>query len=265
VEIKNLNSFRALKKALEYEVMRHIQALEEGEPLIQETRTWDENKGITLSMRTKEEAHDYRYFPDPDLVPVIISREWVEEIRRNLPELPQARKERFMREYGLPAYDASIITSSKALAEYFDACVALYPEAKTVSNWLMGDLIRSLNAEDQDIRDCRIRPEMLVEMLRLIDNKTISGKIAKTVFEEMFQSGKKPADIVKEKGLVQITDQGEIEAMVDQVIEANPKSVEDFKSGKEKAIGFLVGQVMKLSKGKANPNMVNELLRKKLK
>ncbi|MEL7567734.1 MAG: Asp-tRNA(Asn)/Glu-tRNA(Gln) amidotransferase subunit GatB [Dehalobacterium sp.] len=264
-EIKNLNSFRALQRALEYEIERQIEVVEEGGEVIQETRTWDENKGITLSLRSKEEAHDYRYFPEPDLVPLVISREWVEEIRQTLPELPHARKERLIREYGLPLYDAEIITGSKALAEYFDACISLYPEAKTVSNWLMGDLIRLLNAEDQDISECAITPQMLVDMLKLIDQGTISGKIAKTVFEEMFKTGKNPEDIVKEKGLVQISDQSEIDAMVDQVLAGNPKSVEDYKAGKEKAIGFLVGQVMKLSKGKANPGMVNELLREKMK
>lgn len=264
-EIKNLNSFRALQRALEYEIERQIQLVEEGGEVVQETRTWDENKGITLSLRSKEEAHDYRYFPEPDLVPLVIDREWVEEIRKTLPELPHARKERVMAEYGLSLYDASIITGSKALADYFDACVILYPEAKTVSNWLMGDLIRLLNAEDQDIRECAITPEMLADMLKLIDNGTISGKIAKTVFEEMFKTGKRPEEVVKEKGLVQISDQSEIDAMVDQVLADNPKSVEDYKAGKEKAIGFLVGQVMKLSKGKANPGMVNELLREKMK
>ncbi len=265
VEIKNLNSFRAMERALEYEIQRQIEAVEDGEPLYQETRTWDETKGITLAMRSKEEASDYRYFPDPDLVPVIVSREWVEEVRRGLPELPQARKERLINEYDLPQYDASVITASKGLADYFDECVKLYPEAKTVSNWLMGDLIRLLNAEEQDIKDCAVTAEMLVEMLNLIDKGTISGKIAKTVFEEMFKTGKRPEKIVEEKGLVQISDESAIDAMVDQVLAANPKSVEDFKAGKEKVIGFLVGQVMKMSKGKANPGMVNDLLKEKLK
>jgi len=264
-EIKNLNSFRALERALEFEIQRQIEVIKAGGTVIQETRTWDEGEGKTLSLRSKEEAHDYRYFPEPDLVPLVISRGWVEEIRRTLPELPQARKERLVQKYGLPVYDASIITTSKALADYFDACVSLYPEAKTVSNWLMGDLIRLLNAEDQDIRECALRPQMLVEMLRLIDDGTISGKIAKTVFEEMFKTGRKPAEIVKEKGLVQISDQGEINAMVEKVLADNPKSVEDYQAGKEKAMGFLVGQVMKLSKGKANPGMVNDLLKEKMK
>lgn len=265
VEIKNLNSFRAMERALEYEIQRQIEAVEDGEPLYQETRTWDETKGVTLAMRSKEEASDYRYFPDPDLVPVIVSREWVEEVQRSLPELPQARKERLISEYGLPEYDASIITASKGLADYFDACVKLYPEAKTVSNWLMGDLIRLLNAEEQDIKECAVTPEMLINMLKLIDQGTISGRIAKTVFEEMFKTGKNPEVVIEEKGLVQISDQSAIDAMVDQVLADNPKSVEDYQAGKERAMGFLVGQVMKMSKGKANPGMVNELLKEKLK
>ena len=265
VEIKNLNSFRALQRALDYEMLRQIEVVEEGGTLIQETRTWDDTKGITLPLRSKEEAHDYRYFPEPDLPPLVISRDWVERINKTLPELPQARKERLIKEYGLPEYDAGIITGSKALADYFAACVSAYPEAKTVSNWLMGELARLLNAGEKEITDSPITPEMLVEMLQLLDKGTISGKIAKTVFEEMFETGKRAEEIVKEKGLVQISDQTALEKMVDEVIEANPKSVEDYRSGKGKAIGFLVGQVMKLSKGKANPGLVNNLLREKLK
>ncbi|ATW23455.1 Asp-tRNA(Asn)/Glu-tRNA(Gln) amidotransferase subunit GatB [Candidatus Formimonas warabiya] len=264
-EIKNLNSFRALQRALEYEIQRQIDVVEEGGEVVQETRTWDDGKGITLSLRSKEEAHDYRYFPEPDLVPLVISREWVENIRKTLPELPQARKERLIAQYGLPAYDASIITGSKALADFFDACVQDYPEAKVVSNWLMVELIRLLNAEDKDIAESPITPDMLVGMLKLMDKGTISGKIAKTVFEEMFKTGKKPEEIVKEKGLVQISDASAIEAMVEEVLAANQKSVEDFKAGKTQALGFLVGQVMKVSKGKANPGMVNALLTEKMK
>lgn len=263
-ETKNLNSFRAVQRSIEYEVERQIDLVESGGKVVQETRTWDDAKGITLSLRSKEEAHDYRYFPEPDLVPLVISREWVEEIRGTLPELPQARKERLINEYGLPAYDAMVITSSKAMAEYFDACVKVYPEAKKVSNWVMVELMRLLNAAEKEISDSPITPEMLGEMLNLLDKGTISGKIAKTVFEEMFNTGKNPEEIVKEKGLVQISDESAIEGMVDEVIAANPQSVEDFKAGKEKAIGFLVGQVMKASKGKANPGIVNKLLKERL-
>jgi len=264
-EIKNLNSFRALQRALEYEINRQLEVVEEGGQVVQETRTWDDNQGITLSLRSKEEAHDYRYFPEPDLVPLVISREWVEEIRRTLPELPEARKIRLMEKHGLSEYDAVSITADKAVADYFDACLAGYSDAKAVSNWLMGDLARLLNSREREIADCPITPAMLTGMLRLIDSGTISGKIAKTVFEEMFDTGREAEEIVKAKGLVQISDTSAIEQMVADVIAANPQSVEDFLAGKEKAIGFLVGQVMKLSKGKANPGMVNELLLARLK
>ncbi|KKM09566.1 glutamyl-tRNA amidotransferase [Clostridiales bacterium PH28_bin88] len=263
-EIKNMNSFRALQRALEYEIERQIEELESGGRIVQETRSWDENRGITVSLRSKEQAHDYRYFPDPDLVPLVISREWVEQVRRGLPELPDDRKERLIRDFGLPVYDAGVITSSKALADFFDRAVDLYHDAKTVSNWVMGDLLRLLNANGQEIEESAITPEGLAALLKLMDDGTISGKIAKTVFEEMFTTGKPPADIVKEKGLVQISDEGEIAAMVDRVLAANPGVVEDYRSGKEKAFGFLVGQVMKETKGKANPTLVNKLLKERL-
>ncbi|MFZ5650437.1 MAG: Asp-tRNA(Asn)/Glu-tRNA(Gln) amidotransferase subunit GatB [Bacillota bacterium] len=264
-EIKNMNSFRALQRALHYEIERQIGVLEEGGRIVQETRTWDEARGITLSMRSKEQAHDYRYFPDPDLVPMVIDRSWVEEIRSSLPELPDRRRSRYVEQYGLPGYDASVLTSSKEMADYFESCLSDYPNAKSVSNWVMGDLSRLLNAENMEITQCRIKPEQLAEMLKLIDKGTISGKIAKTVFEEMFSTGKDPKYIVKEKGLVQITDEGAITAAVDEVLAANPKVVEDFRAGKEKALGFLVGQVMKITRGKANPEMVNSMLREKMK
>ncbi|MCL6559170.1 MAG: Asp-tRNA(Asn)/Glu-tRNA(Gln) amidotransferase subunit GatB, partial [Firmicutes bacterium] len=263
-EIKNMNSFKALQKALTYEVERQIEVLEDGGRIVQETRTWDEGKGVTLPMRSKEEAHDYRYFPDPDLVPLVIDREWVEEIRGALPELPDARRERYVDEYGLPRYDAGVLTNTKELADYFESCVAAYPNPKTVSNWVMGDLSRLLNAKNMEITKCPIMPEQLASMLQLIDKGTISGKIAKTVFEEMFETGKDAETIVKEKGLVQISDEGAIAGIVDEVIAKNPKSVEDFRAGKEKALGFLVGQVMKATRGKANPELVNRLLREKL-
>ncbi|MFZ5595422.1 MAG: Asp-tRNA(Asn)/Glu-tRNA(Gln) amidotransferase subunit GatB [Bacillota bacterium] len=263
-EIKNMNSFRALQRALSYEIDRQVEVLEEGGRIVQETRTWDESKGITLAMRSKEQAHDYRYFPDPDLVPVVIDEGWVEEIKRSLPELPDQRKRRYISEYGLPEYDAGVITSTKELADYFEACLEQYPAAKTVSNWVMGDLSRLLNAENTDIAHCPVKPGQLADMLKLLDKGTISGKIAKTVFEEMFASGKDPEEIVREKGLMQISDEGAIAAAVDDVIASNPKVVEDFRSGKEKALGFLVGQVMKVTRGKANPEMVNRLLKEKL-
>ncbi len=263
-EIKNMNSFKALQRALAYEVERQIAVLEEGGRIIQETRTWDESKGVTLPMRSKEEAHDYRYFPEPDLVPLIIDRRWVEEIRATLPELPDERRNRYIKRYDLPAYDATVLTTTKEMADYFEECVALYPNAKAVSNWMMGDLSRLLNAHNMDITQCKVSPRQLTDMLKLMDRGTISGKIAKTVFEEMFATGKDPEQIVQEKGLVQITDEGTIAAVVDEVLASNAKVVEDYLKGKDRAFGFLVGQVMKATRGKANPELVNRLLREKI-
>ncbi|MDD3654282.1 MAG: Asp-tRNA(Asn)/Glu-tRNA(Gln) amidotransferase subunit GatB [Desulfotomaculaceae bacterium] len=263
-EIKNMNSFKALQKALTYEAERQIKVLKEGGRIIQETRTWDDEQGITLPMRSKEYAHDYRYLPDPDLVSMVIDREWVEEIKRSLPELPDDRKERYVREYGLPVYDAMVLTNTRELADYFEDCVAVYPNAKTVSNWVMGDLSRLLNASVVGIINCPIKPEQLGALLQLIEKGTISGKIAKTVFEEMFATGKAAETIVKEKGLVQISDEGAITAIVEEVIAKNQKSVDDYRAGKERALSFLVGQVMKASKGKANPELVNRLFKERL-
>jgi len=263
-ELKNMNSFKALHKAITYEIERQIDVLDEGGQVVQETRTWDEDKGVTLPLRSKEEAHDYRYFPDPDLVPLVISEAWVDEIRASLPELPDERKARFVNEYGLPEYDALVLTSTRELADYFEQCVELFNNPKTVSNWVMGDLARMMNATGREIGAVRIKPAQLAEMLKLLDKGTISGKIAKTVFEEMFNTGKDPGVIVEEKGLVQISDEGKIEKIVSDVIAANPKSVEDYRGGKKQAIGFLVGQVMKATKGKANPGLVNKLLKEKL-
>jgi len=263
-EIKNMNSFKALQRALEYEVERQAEVLGEGGRVFQETRSWDDSKGVTVSLRSKEEAHDYRYFPDPDLVPLVIDQEWVTGLKQNLPELPDTRRERFIGDYGLSPYDAGVITGSRELADYFDQCAASYPDAKTVANWVTGELLRFLNANGMDIKETRVSPSHLVEMLKMIDKGTISGKIAKTIFEEMFATGKRAAEIVKDKGLVQISDEGAIAAIVDQVISANPQSVEDFRAGKEKALGFLVGQIMKETKGKANPALVNKLLKEKL-
>ncbi len=263
-EIKNMNSFKALHKAVSYEIERQIEVLEDGERVVQETRTWDEARGETFSMRSKEEAHDYRYFPDPDLAPLVIDREWVNEIKASLPELPDERRDRFVKVYGLPEYDAMVLTGTRELADYYEQCVELYNNPKLVSNWVMGDLARMMNVSGQEIQDLRISPHQLAKMLELLDKGTISGKIAKTVFEEMFKTGKDPGKVVEEKGLVQISDAGLIDKVVEEVIAANPKSVEDYRAGKEKAIGFLVGQVMKSTKGKANPGLVNELLKEKL-
>ena len=263
-EMKNINSFKAIEGALEYEIERQQEILEDGGHIVQETRTWDDAKGITLSMRTKEAAHDYRYLPEPDLVPIITTDEEIEEYRKNLPELPDARKERLMNDCGLSSYDAGIITASRQTAEYFDAVLVAGTNAKLAANWIMGDLSKNLNAEGKLITESPVSAENLAKMIELISKGTISSKIAKTVFEEMWATGAEPEKIVKEKGLVQITDTKAIEAIVDAVIAANPKPVEDFKGGNEKSIGFLVGQVMKQSKGKANPGVVNQLLKEKL-
>ncbi|MBE3578566.1 MAG: Asp-tRNA(Asn)/Glu-tRNA(Gln) amidotransferase subunit GatB [Caldanaerobacter subterraneus] len=264
IELKNLNSFKAVQKALEYEIKRQIKVLEEGGTIVQETRRWNEAKGITEPMRTKEEAHDYRYFPEPDLVPIIVTEEWKEEIRKTLPEMPDAKRERFITQYGLPEYDAKVITSSKKMADFFEKCASNYHSPKIVSNWLMGEFARLLNDTGKEIDEVPITPDMLIELLKLVDDNVISGSIAKTVFEEMFFTGKNPQIIVEEKGLRQIADEGELRRIVRKVIEENPKSVEDYKKGKEKALGFLVGQVMKETKGKANPQLTNQLLREEL-
>jgi aspartyl-tRNA(Asn)/glutamyl-tRNA(Gln) amidotransferase subunit B len=264
-ELKNMNSFRHVEKALEYEIKRQIGVLKDGEEVFQETRLWEANQGVTLSMRGKEEAHDYRYFPDPDLVPLRIDGRWIEEIRQSLPELPEEKKERFVKDYKIPEYDAEILTSTKAMANYFEDCVCLFPEPKTVSNWMMGDLLRELKHDEREIEECPVTPKHLAEMLRMLKGGTISGKIAKDVFEEMYRTGTPPDVIVKEKGWVQILDTGEIEGVIQKVLQSNPKLVEDYRNGKEKVFGFLVGEVMKGTKGKANPKLVNELLKEKLK
>jgi len=266
-ELKNMNSFRALQRALEYEVERQIEVLEEGGEIVQETRTWDEAKGITLSMRGKEEAHDYRYFPDPDLVPMVISRDWVEQVRQTLPELPDARKERYVRDYGLPEYDAGVITGSKELSDYFDEGLKHTKNAKALSNWVMGELLKFINATGKSVADpdFPVPAANLAELVELVDRGDISGKIAKEVFKDMQETGQKPGVVVEAKGLRQITDEGAIGAIVDEVIANNPQSVEDFRNGKDRALGFLVGQVMKATRGQANPELVNRLLREKMK
>ncbi len=261
-ELKNMNSFRHVEKALEYEIKRQIKILEDGEEVVQETRLWDASQNITISMRGKEEAHDYRYFPDPDLVPLRVEREWIEEIRRSLPELPDQKKERFIQEYRIPEYDAEILTTTKALANYFEACVRLFPDPKTVSNWMMGDLLRELKKDDRDVDQCPVTPQHLAGMLSMVKDGTISGKIAKDVFEEMYRTGEMPDRIVQERGWIQIHDTGAIEGAIEAVLQANPKLVQDYQQGKEKVFGFLVGEVMKQTKGKANPKLVNELLKK---
>jgi len=264
-EIKNVNSFKFVKQAIEYEIQRQIDLIEDGGTVVQETRLFDPTSGRTRSMRGKEEAHDYRYFPDPDLVPLVIGPAWVERIAGELPELPAAKQKRFMSDLGLPEYDAEVLTATRALTEYFEACVASHGNAKSVSNWVMGEVTRALNDNGIDIAACPVAPARLAALLKLIDSGTISGKIAKTVFDEMWKGGRAPQDIVEEQGLVQVSDSGAIETIIDQVIAANAGQVEEYRSGKDKVFGFFVGQVMKASKGKANPAVVNELLLKKLK
>lgn len=263
-EIKNLNSIRYAMRAVEYEVERHTKALEDGKTLAMETRLFDVNHNTTRTMRSKEEAHDYRYFPEPDLVPIEPSREWVEELLHSLPELPHARRKRFIDEYGLPDQDAISLTTDKKLANYFEACVKAYNQPKTASNWILNELIALMGNAKQSIDECKVMPELFAGMMKLIDNGTISGKIAKTVYEEMFNTGKDAESIVKEKGLVQIADESEIVKLVEQVMADNPKSVQDYKDGNTRTLGFLVGQVMKASKGKANPQLVNKILTEKL-
>jgi len=263
-ELKNINSFRFIKQAIEYEVERQAEILDEGGKVIQETRLFDADSGLTRSMRGKEEAHDYRYFPDPDLVPVVVSPEWIEQARREMPELPEAKLQRFMDEYGIPLYDAEVLTADRVMADYYDDCVKRHGDGKACSNWVMGEVQRRLNDEGIGIGKSPVSPDMLVRMLKRIDDNTISGKIAKTVFDEMWKTGK-PADrIIEEQGLKQVTDTSAIESLVDEIIAANPGQVEEYRGGKEKVFGFFVGQVMKASKGKANPAAVNELLKKKL-
>lgn len=263
-EIKNLNSFRSVQKGLEYEVERQTDLLEEGGKVVQETRSWDDAAGVTVSLRSKEQAHDYRYLPEPDLVPIVVDPNWVEEIRRNLPELPDERKKRMMETHGLSSYDASVLTASRAQAEYFDALTAQGVEAKAAANWVMGEVAKHLNSNGLTIAQCPVSAENLADMLTLVDKGTISHKIAKTVFEEMWTSGKTAEQIVREKGLVQISDSSAIIGIVDAVLAANPQSVADFQAGKERALGFLVGQIMKQTKGRANPEMVNTLLKERI-
>lgn len=265
VEIKNINSFRFIEKAIDYEIQRQIDCVETGEKIVQETRLYDPDKNRTFSMRSKEEAHDYRYFPDPDLLALDLEEKFVEEIRRTLPELPLARADRFVQQFGLPEYDASVLTQERELADYFERAAEVGKNPKAASNWIMTDLMRELNESKKSVKESPIPAEKLGEMISLIEAGTISGKIAKTVFAEMWATQKAPADIVKEKGLTQITDSGAIEKLVVEILAKNPSEVSDYRGGKEKLFGFFVGQVMKASKGQASPEAVNELLKKRLK
>ncbi|WP_337101073.1 Asp-tRNA(Asn)/Glu-tRNA(Gln) amidotransferase subunit GatB [Paenibacillus sp. YIM B09110] len=264
-ELKNMNSFRGVQRGLEYEQIRQAEILDSGGEVIQETRRFDDAQGKSFSMRGKEEAHDYRYFPDPDLVRLHISEEWKQSVRSTIPELPDARKARYKTDYSLPSYDAEVITSSKKLADLFEESLSYTKDSKAVSNWIMGDLLGYLNANSLELDAVKLTGQGLGEMIGLLEKGTINGKIAKTVFKSMLESGKLPQQIVEEQGLVQISDEGALVGIVNQIVEANPQSVEDYRAGKDKAIGFLVGQIMKETKGKANPALVNKLLIERLK
>ncbi|MBF7097259.1 Asp-tRNA(Asn)/Glu-tRNA(Gln) amidotransferase subunit GatB [Alkalibacter mobilis] len=260
-EMKNLNSFRALERAVEYEAKRQIFEIEQGNKIIQQTRKWDDDKTESYSLRSKEEAHDYRYFPDPDLVPVVLTEEYISNIERHLPKLPWVRKAEYMEKWNLSDYDAEILVASKEIATFFEKTVDVCNDAKSAANWLMGDISATMNEKGISIEEAGFSPEDLGELVNLINKNTISTSIGKQVLKEMFDSGKKPSVIVQEKNLAQMSDAGELKGMVLEVMKANPQSVEDLRSGKEKAIGFLVGQIMRQTKGKANPQMVNELIK----
>jgi aspartyl-tRNA(Asn)/glutamyl-tRNA(Gln) amidotransferase subunit B len=263
-EMKNMNSFRYLGRAVDYEVERQKQVLDEGGKVIQETRLYNPDKNITVSMRSKEEAHDYRYFPDPDLMPLEVEESWVARIKESLPELPDVRRDRFIKQYKLPFYDANVLTRARPVADYFEEAAKTAKNPKTVSNWVMSDILRIVNEQNIEPAECKVTPAMLADMIGMIESEAISGKIAKTVMEEMEASGKAPAKIVEEKGLVQISDTSAIETEIDKVIAENQDQVADYKAGKDKVLGWFVGQIMKATRGKANPGVVNKILKEKL-
>ncbi|GEL69605.1 Asp-tRNA(Asn)/Glu-tRNA(Gln) amidotransferase subunit GatB [Myxococcus virescens] len=263
-ELKNLNSFRFLKQAIEYEIARQVDVIESGGKVVQETRLWDVNKGVTRSMRSKEEAHDYRYFPEPDLPPLHVSAEAIDAAAKALPELPRAKLQRFTHQYGLPAYDARILTAERPLADYFEACAGYYKDYKKLSNWFLGELMRLLKEEGTPLSALRFTPAHLGELLGAVDQGRVSANAGKDVLGEMFRTGKAPADIIAEKGLAQVSDTGAIEAVVDDILAKNAGEIEKYRAGKKQVFGFFVGQVMRAMKGKGNPALVNELLKKKL-
>jgi len=268
VEVKNLNSFRSVKLALEYEIERQKRLLEAGGKVEQETMGWDESRGVTVLQRSKEYAHDYRYFPEPDLPPLVIEREWVEEIRARLPELPDAKRDRFVAQYGLSRYDAGVLVADRAVADYFEACVragAGRAEPKAIANWITGELFRLMKAQGVEIEEVRITPDRLVALIGMVEDGTITASTAKKVLAEVFETGRAPEEIVRERGLAQISDVEALSRVVDEVIAANPKAVADYLAGKKPVLRFLVGQVMKATRGKANPKLANELLLEKLK
>lgn len=263
-EVKNMNSFRNVERAIDFEIERQIELVEEGGEVIQQTLLWNADLNEAFPMRGKEESHDYRYFPDPDLVPVVVDEIWKSELEKRLPELPQKRKVRFVTEYGIPEYDSEVLTSEKEIANYFEETVKTTKNYKSASNWIMVDVLKVIKDEKISITDFKLSPENLGKLINLIDSNIISGKIAKEVFPEILKSNVDPEIIVKEKGLIQITDSSEIEKAIDEIISQNEKQVEEYKSGKDKVFGFFVGQVMRATKGKANPQIVNDLLKQKL-
>ncbi|CEE00488.1 Asp-tRNA(Asn)/Glu-tRNA(Gln) amidotransferase subunit GatB [Caldifermentibacillus hisashii] len=264
-ELKNLNSFNFVRKGLEYEIKRQEKVLLSGGVVRQETRRYDEATGETILMRVKEGSEDYRYFPEPDLVDLYIDEEWKERVRREIPELPDARKKRYVEELGLPAYDAMVLTLTKEMSDFFEATVAAGAGAKQASNWLMGEVSAYLNAEQKELHDIALTPESLAGMIKLIEKGTLSSKLAKKVFKELVEKGGDPEKIVKEKGLVQISDEATLLKFVTEALDANPQSIEDYKNGKDRAIGFLVGQIMKVTKGQANPQLLNKILLEEIK
>ncbi len=272
VEVKNMNSFRAVYRALEYEIERQTRVLHEGGRIVQETRGWVEEKGVTVSQRSKEYAHDYRYFPEPDLPPLAISRQWVSDVRAKLPELPEARRQRYIQQSGLPPYDASLLTASKATASFFEAVVslkelsgtAMQQRAKAAANWMLSEVARLLNASGKELEQTRLQPQHLSELLDLVDSGALSTTMAKTVWEETFNTGKAPKEVVQEKGLTQISDSSSLDPAVEEALRANATAVADYMKGKETAIRFLVGQVMKATRGRANPALVNQVVKDKL-
>ncbi|MCX5830480.1 MAG: Asp-tRNA(Asn)/Glu-tRNA(Gln) amidotransferase subunit GatB [Deltaproteobacteria bacterium] len=263
-ELKNMNSFRNVQRALEYEIKRQGYLLESGSPVVQETRLWDDAQGVTHSMRGKEDAHDYRYFPDPDLVPLVVDTGWIAAIASGLPELPLEKRERFISDYQLSPYDAGVLTASRELADYFEETARLSGQTKPAANWVMGDLLRFLNEDKRDIKDSPVTPVALADMIKLIEAGTISGKMAKEIIAEMYKSGRPPEAIIAEKGLVQITDEAMITGLIADIMAANPGQLAEYRGGKDKLFGFFVGQAMKATQGKANPQMINELLKKML-
>jgi aspartyl-tRNA(Asn)/glutamyl-tRNA(Gln) amidotransferase subunit B len=263
-ELKNMNSFRNVSKALEFEVKRHISILESGGKVEQDTMLWNASENKTYSMRSKEESHDYRYFPEPDLIPLEVDDEWIESIRKTIPELPSAKRKRFQEHYGLPVYDADVLTQSKSLAEYFEQCTSALDSPKEISNWIMTEVLRTLNEKGIEITELKITPKMLTEMLSLIRKGTISISMAKDVFSEMAATGKPAEDIVKTRGLEQLSDEDDLKALVKEIIENNPEEVQRYKDGKTGLLGFFVGQLMKATKGKANPNLANKLIKEML-